>query len=120
MKFITIFILAFLIFSLTFDREGHAALNSGDAATPLYVQSFDVSDQATRPRGITFNNDGSKMYIVGQDSDKVHEYNLSTNFNISTASFVHSFNVSSQENVPSSMCRLHAGHHRTITATHCA
>ena len=103
MKFVTRFILAFLIFSLTFDREGHAALNSGDAATPLYVQSFDVSDQATRPRGITFNNDGSKMYIVGQDSDKVHEYNLSINFNVSTASFVHSFSVSSQENVPSSV-----------------
>ena len=63
MKFITIFILAFLIFILTFDREGHAALNSGDAANPLYVQSFDVSDQATSPRVITFNNDVSKMYI---------------------------------------------------------
>ena len=103
MKFVTRFILAFLIFSLNFDREGHAALNSGDVATPLYVQNFDVSDQATRPRGITFNNDGSKMYIVGQDSDKVHEYNLSINFNVSTASFVHSFSVSSQENVPSSV-----------------
>ena len=103
MKFVTRFILAFLIFNLTFVKEGHAALSNNDQATPLFFQLFSVSDEETKPRGITFNNDGSKMYIVGQDSDKVHEYNLSINFNVSTASFVHSFSVSSQENVPSSV-----------------
>ena len=91
MKFITIFILAFLIFSLTFDREGHAALNSGDHATPLFVQNYDISGQENAPRGITFNNDGSKMYIIGNTGQDVNEYNLSTNFDISTASFVDSY-----------------------------
>ena len=109
MKFVTRFILAFLIFSLNFDREGHAALNSGDVATPLYVQNFDVSDQATRPRGITFNNDGSKMYIVGWVGDDVNEYNLSANFDVSSPTFVQSYSfmtptqASNLENQPTSV-----------------
>ena len=91
MKTIIRFILAFLIFNLTFVKEDAAALESGDHATPLFVQSFDVSDEEIRPRGITFNNDGSKMYIIGSTDDDVNEYNLSTNFDISTATFVDSY-----------------------------
>ena len=91
MKSIIIFILAFLIFNLTFVKEGHAALSNNDQATPLFVQLFSVSDEEAKPRGITFNNDGSKMYIVGEDGDDVNEYNLSTNFDVSTASFVDSY-----------------------------
>ena len=91
MKSIIIFILAFLIFNLTFVKEGHAALSNNDQATPLFFQLFSVSDEETKPRGITFNNDGSKMYIVGEDGDDVNEYNLSTNFDVSTASFVDSY-----------------------------
>ena len=91
MKSIIRFLLAFLIFNLTFVKEDAAALESGDHATPLFVQSFDVSDEEIRPRGITFNNDGSKMYITGTTGDDVNEYNLSTNFDISTASFVDSY-----------------------------
>ena len=102
MKSIIRFILAFLIFNLTFVREG-AALESGDHATPLFVQNYDVSGQETQPRGITFNNDGSKMYIIGTEDDAVSEYNLSTNFDISTATFVDNFVVRSQENSPYSV-----------------
>jgi len=91
MKSIIRFILAFLIFNLTFVKEDAAALESGDLATPLFVQNFDVSDEETKPRGITFNNDGSKMYIIGTTGDDVNEYNLSTNFDISTATFVDSY-----------------------------
>jgi len=91
MKSIIRFILAFLIFNLTFVKEGHAALSNNDQATPLFFQLFSVSDEETKPRGITFNNDGSKMYIVGEDGDDVNEYNLSTNFDVSTASFVDSY-----------------------------
>ena len=103
MKSIIRFILAFLIFNLTFVKEGHAALSNNDQATPLFFQLFSVSDEEAKPRGITFNNDGSKMYIVGEDGDDVNEYNLSTNFDISTATFVDNFVVRSQENSPYSV-----------------
>ena len=88
-KLLGIFSIALCI--LTFVKEDAAALESGDNATSLFVQSFDVSDQETAPRGLTFNNDGSKMYIIGTIGDDVNEYNLSTNFDVSTASFVDSY-----------------------------
>ena len=37
-----------------------------------------------------FNNDGSKFYIVEGSTTIIYEYNLSTNYDISTASFVQS------------------------------
>ena len=96
------FIIAFLIFSLTFFRES-AALESGDDATPLFVQAFDISSQDALPRGLTFNDDGSKMYTTGTAGQEINQYNLSTNFDVSTASFVHKFSTSSTETVPMSV-----------------
>ena len=102
MKYIIRFILSLLIFNLTFVKEGHAAaLASGDNATPYFVQNFDVSGQESKSRGITFNNDGSKMYIVGWVGDDVNEYNLSTNFDVSTASFVDSYSFRTPDNLES-------------------
>jgi hypothetical protein len=40
--------------------------------------------------GSFFNNDGSKFYIVEGSTTIIYEYNLSTNYDISTASFVQS------------------------------
>jgi len=97
----TRFILVFLIFNLTFVKEGHAALSNNDQATPLFFQLFSVSDQETKPRGITFNNDGSKMYIVGWTGQGVDEYTLSTNFDVSTASFVDSYSFRTPDNLES-------------------
>ncbi|MDC1130267.1 secretion protein, partial [Candidatus Pelagibacter sp.] len=99
MKSIIRFILAFLIINLTFVREG-AALESGDFATPLFVQNFSVATEEPKPRGLTFSNDGTKMFVVGEQTnnasssgganDDIHEYTLSTAFDISTASYVDS------------------------------
>jgi DNA-binding beta-propeller fold protein YncE len=64
---------------------------------------FDPSIEAPSPIGLDFKTDGTKMYVIGPTSDSVHEYNLSTAWDISTASFVHSFNVSSQDDIPTSV-----------------
>jgi 6-phosphogluconolactonase (cycloisomerase 2 family) len=41
------------------------------------------------------------MFVVGSDvPDSVYEYKLSENFDVSTASFVDSFSVKSQETAP--------------------
>jgi sugar lactone lactonase YvrE len=71
-----------------------------DVSTASFVDSFSVSAQETSPRGIAFNTDGTKMFIVGSDGDAVNEYTLSTGFDVSTASFVDSFSVSAQETAP--------------------
>jgi hypothetical protein len=72
-----------------------------DLSTASYDNvSFDVSGQDTDPQGITFNNDGTKMYMVGYRNDSVHQYNLSTAFDLSTASYDNiSFDMSGQSSI---------------------
>jgi len=40
------------------------------------------------------------LFMVGQQEDKVHEYALTTGFDISTASLTDSLDISSQEAQP--------------------
>jgi len=76
-----------------------------DLSTASYDNvSFSVSGQETSPQGITFNTDGTKMYMIGTTSDSVHQYTLSTAFDLSTASYDSvSFSVSSQDTFPTGM-----------------
>jgi hypothetical protein len=69
-------------------------------ATASYTRAFSISSQETSPRGIAFNTDGTKMFIVGADGDEVNEYALTTGFDVSTASFTQNFSVASQETTP--------------------
>jgi sugar lactone lactonase YvrE len=62
--------------------------------------SFDVSGEESSPRDVAFNNDGTSMFVIGNSSDQVHQYSLSTGFDISTASFVASFFVGGQDSSP--------------------
>jgi len=70
-----------------------------DLSTASYDSvSFSVSSQETSPNGLIFNNDGTKMYICGGSSLSVHQYTLSTAFDISTASYDSvSFSFASQD-----------------------
>jgi hypothetical protein len=71
-----------------------------DVSTASFVDAFSVASQETTPRGVAFSNDGLKMFIVGNGNDKVYEYTLSENFDVSTASFVDAFSVASQDTAP--------------------
>jgi sugar lactone lactonase YvrE len=73
-----------------------------DLSTASYDSvSFDVSGQASSSTGIAFNNDGTKMYIVGFSGDSVYQYSLSTDFDLSTASYDSvSLDVSGQDDFP--------------------
>ena len=63
--------------------------------------SFSVASQDTNPYGLSFNNDGTKMYIVGGNNDRIYQYSLSTGFDLSTASYASvSLHVTSQDTVP--------------------
>ncbi len=74
-----------------------------DVSTASYVDSLDVNSQETFPMGLTFNTDGTKMFVCGWTGDDINEYTLTTGFDISTASFVDRVSVSSQDNKPSSI-----------------
>ena len=68
-----------------------------DVSTADFVDSFSVSSQDTFPTGVAFSADGSKMFVAGFEGQDVNEYTLSTSFDVSTADFVDSFDVSSEE-----------------------
>jgi len=71
-----------------------------DMYTMSYVAGFSVSTQDTLPRGLFFKPDGTKMYVVGSQVGKVHEYSLATAWTVSSASFVQSLTISTEETQP--------------------
>ncbi|RCL30145.1 MAG: hypothetical protein DBX08_06965 [Nitrosopumilus sp.] len=46
-----------------------------------------------QPRGIEFNGDGTKMFVVGNAADEINQYSLSTGFNVKTASFAQKIDI---------------------------
>ena len=76
-----------------------------DLSTANYGNvSFSVSNQDTQPFEMTFNNDGNKLYMMGYNTDSIHQYSLSTPFDLSTASYDSiSFYVGSQDSHPVSI-----------------
>ena len=69
-------------------------ITQGTPVTVTAGSTFSVNAQENQPRGITFNTDGTKMFIVGTQGDDVNEYTLSTGFDLSsTVTFVDSFAV---------------------------
>tara|TARA_R110000803_G_scaffold133680_2_gene200818 strand:- start:54 stop:2243 length:2190 start_codon:yes stop_codon:yes gene_type:complete len=68
--------------------------------TASYLQNFSVAAQDTSPTGLFFRSDGAKMYITGNAGQDVNEYDLSTAWNVTTASYLQNFNVSSQQLAP--------------------
>ena len=71
-----------------------------DISTASYSQNFSVSAQEANPQGISFNTDGTKMFVVGLTGDDVNEYTLTTGFDVSTASYSQNFSVATQETSP--------------------
>ena len=58
-----------------------------DVSTASYAsKSFSVGSQHSFPHGIHFKSDGTKMYMVANDS-VVYQYSLSTAWDVSTASY---------------------------------
>jgi sugar lactone lactonase YvrE len=85
------------------DVNEYTLSTAWNISTASFIQLFSVATQETNPSGVFFKSDGLKMYVVGSTSDSVHEYTLSTAWNVSTASFLQSFSVSAQETNPNGL-----------------
>ena len=75
-------------------QEGLGTVVSGSVAVGYDLsvaaydsKSFSVSPQEGTPRASAFKSDGTKLYVVGSSSNTVHQYSLSTAYDISTASY---------------------------------
>lgn len=88
-------------FNFTFNAAGTKLYESGSngilyqytLSTPWRIstasydsKSFDPAQQSVT-RGIKFSTDGTKLYIAGSSPEAVHQYTLSTAWDISTASY---------------------------------
>jgi len=85
------------------DRVHQYSLSTAwDITTASYdAVSFSVASQDATPRGIFFKPDGTKMYVLGYSSRIVHQYSLSTAWDITTASYDNaSFSVVAQDTFP--------------------
>lgn len=68
-----------------------------DITTATATRVLDISAKEEDVRGIFFKPDGTKMYIAGEHGDSVDEYNLSTNWDISTAVYSQEFDLSASQ-----------------------
>ena len=85
---------------LTYPLSTAFDLSTISALSGLFTVS---SSQETGPTSLAFNTDGTKMYILGYGSANIHQYTLSTAFQVTTSSVSYdnvSFSVSNQELYP--------------------
>ena len=75
--------------------ERVASSNTGVGTT-----GFSVAGADTSPSGLAFNNDGTKMYVVGLGSTQVTQYGLSTAFNVRSATQEKKYNLYPNEHTP--------------------
>ena len=73
------------------------AKKGGGSGCSAAANPFDVSDRDGDMTSITFNDDGSKMYLVGLGNDKVHEHKLCKNYHLGSISYTTSFSISGKE-----------------------
>jgi len=65
------------------------SLTSGfDLSSASYDSvSFSIASQATQPRNLTFNSDGTKMYIISHVAERIYQYSLTSGFDLSSVSY---------------------------------
>jgi len=84
------------------NNSGTWQYNSAESAWGISSASYtstslNVNSIEPNPTGIFFKPDGTKMYMNGYTNDDVNEYNLSTAWDITTATYSQNFGLSSQD-----------------------
>tara|TARA_Y100000996_G_scaffold370193_1_gene317623 strand:- start:1564 stop:2769 length:1206 start_codon:yes stop_codon:yes gene_type:complete len=64
-----------------------------DLSTGTFVDAYDISGKSTSPHGLDFKPDGTEMYVVSYGDSNVHQWTLSTGWDVSTASFTRTFDT---------------------------
>ena len=74
------------------------------ASAPTLSTSFDVSSEELDGEGVSFGDNGLKMYVIGQSSDDIHQYTLSSAYDLSaTVTYDGEFSVFAQDGNPLDM-----------------
>lgn len=71
-----------------------------DVSTASFLQASSVLSEVVSLQGLFFSPNGNYFYVTDNNSNDVSEYSLSTDWDVSTASYVQNFSVSSQISSP--------------------
>jgi methionine-rich copper-binding protein CopC len=71
-----------------------------DITTAIFDNDFDHAGFDTDVKGITFNNDGSKMFFVGQQNASIYEFELGANYDVTTADFRNALDLLGPDFIP--------------------
>ena len=88
-----------------------------DVTNASSLQTFSIGAQETVPEGISFKSDGTRMFVLGGNGDDVTEYDLSTAWDISSATVSTTFSVSSQTTTPRGLFIEPNGGHMYMVAS---
>jgi len=81
-------------YKVDFNEAVQIAVQTNPQGVTTAGATYSVNAQETQPRGLTFNTDGTKMFVVGASGDDVNEYTLSVGFDLtSTVTFIDSYAV---------------------------
>ncbi|NCW10029.1 MAG: hypothetical protein EBW40_09850, partial [Gammaproteobacteria bacterium] len=103
---------------ITFNNDGTKMFIAGDGgdiheytvsngfdltSTVTFIDTFSTVNEESFPTSIKFNTDGTTMFVTGVTSDSLIQYTLSSGFDVSTASFTDKYNITSDDNYPTSL-----------------
>jgi sugar lactone lactonase YvrE len=74
------------------------AFNTASGVTA--AGSFSVASQDNTAEDVAFKDDGTKMYVIGGQSDSIHQYDLSTAWDVTSATYSKSLNISAKDTLP--------------------
>lgn len=72
------------------EEQGGGGGQSGGSpniSSASFANSFNTATQATEPKDLWFNSDGTKVFVADNSSNTIYRYGLSTGWDISTASY---------------------------------
>ncbi len=72
-----------------------------DVSTASFVGALDVSSQDSAPKAISFNHDGTKLFVLGTTNRSIFEYTLTSPFSLINVDAEHSGDVINTSNTSS-------------------
>ena len=106
-KFIILFLSLFFNCLFTISLKANPTFVDGTVIDDEPIGGVKPANTAPEkfPTGLSFNNNGTKMYIVGTQSDDVQEFTLTTAFDISTRTYDgdDSYDLDDKEGAPTSV-----------------
>ncbi|MEP0114966.1 T9SS type A sorting domain-containing protein [Reichenbachiella sp.] len=75
----------FMTGGVTHAVHQYSLTSTFDITTASFEGSYGVSNEGGSPVSVAFNEVGSKMFVFSSANDKIHQYSLTTNFDITSS-----------------------------------